>query len=78
MTQMARAKTRSKLYSANTTFPADSSRRYFMLIATTGTTSVAFGGGDGKIPVTEFYEPYVCPIGEISIETDGEFIVHMG
>lgn len=47
---------------------------------TVGTGTIEFGDGGGKIPLDTgaFYEPLVCPISKISIETTGTFIVNMG
>lgn len=80
MSPIMRLNTVSKEYTGNTILPADSTRGYFFIIMTDTAGTVEFGSGGGKIPLSagQFYEPYVSPIGEISIETTGSFVVHEG
>ena len=67
-------------HSGDTTFPQNTNRSYFFIVMTTGTGTIEFGGGGGKIPLEEgaHYNPPVCPTGEILVETTGDFVVHMG
>lgn len=80
MSPITRLNTVSTEYTGNTVLPANSNRGYFFIVMVGTAGTVAFGGGDGKIPLTAtgFYEPCVAPIGEISIETTGTFVVHEG
>lgn len=80
MSPITRLNTTSKEYTGNTVLAANSQRGYFFVVMTGNTGTVEFGGGGGKIPLTStgFYEPFVAPIGTISIETAGTFVVHEG
>jgi hypothetical protein len=72
--------TTSVEYTGNTVFPATANRAYFFIVMTVGSGTIEFGGGGGKIPLATGYvlEPQVCPLSEISIESTGTYIVHMG
>lgn len=77
---ITRLNTVSQEYTGNQTFPFDQDRGYLFIVMTSGTGTVEFGGGGGKIPLAEgaFYEPLVCPLSEISVETTGTFVIHTG
>ena len=77
---ITRLNTASKEYTGNTVLPADEGRGYLFIVMKGTAGTVSFGGGDGKIPLTAtgFYEPLVAPIGAVSIETTGTFVVHEG
>ncbi|QDP58697.1 MAG: hypothetical protein Tp125SUR00d2C35697761_32 [Prokaryotic dsDNA virus sp.] len=70
----------SREYTGNTTLPANQNRGYFYIVFTTGTGTVEFNKGGGLVPIAsgEHYEPYVAPIGEISVVTTGTFVVIEG
>lgn len=53
------------------TFPHNYKRQSFMLIAGTGTTTIAFGGGD-PVPIDKYIEPFYVPISELVIVTTGD------
>lgn len=74
---MKRINSVTKEYTTNVTFPFDQNRSYFMIVVTSGTAAIGFGGG-AKIPlaVGDHYAPYVCPISEIDITVSGAIIVH--
>ena len=75
-----RANLVSTTYTGNTTLPPNRNRSYFMLVMTTGTSTVEFGGGGGQLPLAAeaFYEPSVAPTSEVTITTVGTFIVIEG
>lgn len=61
----------SKTYGVGThTFPHNQHRPYMMLVAGSGNTTIAFGGGD-PVPVVGFIEPYHVPISELVVVTNG-------
>lgn len=74
-----RANTRSTEHTGNLVIPSAQNRSYFFIIQTSGTGTIEFGGGGGKIPLSEgtHYNPNVVPTDEISIETTGTFVVHI-
>jgi len=80
MSLLKRLNTVSKEYSGNQTFPANDHRGYFLIVMTSGQGTVEFGEGGGKMPLPPegYYEPTVTPLGEITIETTGTFVVHEG
>jgi hypothetical protein len=80
MSYIERLNTRSTEHTGDLVLPFDQDRGYFFIVMTTGTGTIEFGGGGGKIPLAEGYvlEPNVCPISEISIETVGTYVIHMG
>jgi len=80
MSPITRLNTVSKEYTGNTIFPPDKHRGFFFLVLTGTSGTVEFGQGGGKLPLAagDHYAPNVAPIGEISVETAGTFIVHMG
>ena len=60
----------SVAYTGNVTFPADSRRGYFMVVASGALATVELGRGGGKVPLElgGHYQPRVTPISEITIE----------
>jgi len=80
MSSIERLNTVSKSYSGNQTFPANNRRGYFLIVMTSGEGTIEFGEGGGKLPLPAegFYEPAVTPLGEITVETTGTFVVHEG
>lgn len=80
MSPIERLNTKSTEYTGNTVLPANKHRGYFFIIMVGTAGTVEFGDGGGKIPLTStgFYEPTVAPIGKITIETTGTFVVHEG
>ena len=75
-----RANLVSTAYSGTTTLPINRNRSYFMVVMTTGTSTVEFGGGGGLLPLAAaaFYEPTVAPTSEVTITTSGTFVVIEG
>ena len=64
-----------------TVIDANRDRSYFFVVATDAAATVRFGAdGTGDIPlaVGSHYEPYVCPTGEITITSTGNYIYVMG
>jgi hypothetical protein len=80
MSQLKRANIVSTEYTGNTTIVRNLNRSYFMVIMTSGTGTVEFGGGGGAVPLAAdtFYEPYVTPTSEIIVTTTGTFVVVEG
>ena len=80
MAHLQRVNTTSVEHTGDKTFPAKPNRSYFFIVMTSGTGTVEFNGGGGKIPLAtnQFYEPYVCPTGQIDVVTTGTFVVHEG
>lgn len=76
---MLRANSISIERTTNLVLPPNQNRRLFFIVQTVGTGTVEFGGGGGKIPLEEgmHYIPPCIPIGEISIETTGTYIIHV-
>lgn len=76
---ITRVNTRSTEHTGNLTIPYNQNRSMFFIVQTVGTGTIEFGGGGGKIPLTEgvHYNPNVVPTDEISIETTGTFVVHI-
>ena len=67
----------SKAYTGNTTLPAAVNRGYFFIVMTSGTATIELGQGGGTIPLIAdaFFEPYVAPIGEITITSAGTYTI---
>jgi len=80
MSRLHRLNIVSKEYTGNTTLPKKANRGYFMIVMTSGTGTIEFGGGGGQVPLTTtaYYEPYVTPTSEISIVTEGTFVLVEG
>lgn len=80
MSPLVRLNTQSQEYTGNTVLPFKRDRGYFFIVMTSGTGTVEFGGGGGKIPLAEgfHYAPSVAPLSEIFIETSGTYVVHRG
>lgn len=70
---LVRANLRSREETGNTVIPANRNRSYFFIVFTVGSGTIELGGGGGKIPIAQnaFYEPYIVPTSEISIESVG-------
>ena len=70
----------STAHTGNLVIPANNNRSYFMIVITSSTGTIEFGNGGGLLPLAQnqFYEPHVCPIGEISIVTAGTYVLIMG
>ncbi len=70
----------SNSYDGNLTLEANNNRSYFFIVMTGGTGTIAFGGGDGEIPLTDgaHYAPPVCPTGQIVVTATGSYVIHMG
>lgn len=79
MTVMAK-NTVSREYSGNKEFEPNNNRSYFFIVMTSGTGTIEFGKGGGKIPLAtgQHYAPPVCPTGWINIESRGVYVVHEG
>ena len=79
MTIMAK-NTVSTGHTGNLVLEANNNRSYFLITMLTVGGTIEFGGGGGLIPlaINQFYEPFVCPTGEISIVTTGTYVLHMG
>jgi hypothetical protein len=60
--------------------PRNSNRRYFFvrMIDAAGTLKLGKGTGELPLDIGMYYEPYVCPSGELEITTTGTYIVIMG
>lgn len=80
MSPITRLNIVSTEYTANTTLPANKHRGYFMVAATVGAATIELGAGGGKIPLPNgaVYEPNVCTIGEITVETTGTVVIATG
>lgn len=65
----------SKEYTGSYKFPHDKYRQALMIVNGAGVTTVAFGGGDGKVPVEGILEPDVVPTSAMVIETTGTFVL---
>ena len=80
MSRLHRLNIVSTEYTGNTTIPRNPNRGYFLIVMTEGTGTVEFGTGGGKVPLTadEYYEPYVTPTSEITVETLGKFVIVEG
>lgn len=72
--------TTSTEHTGNLILPANNNRGYFFVVMTSGSGTVEFNGGGGKIPLAQgiHYEPYVTPTGEVSIESTGTYVVCQG
>ena len=70
----------SREYTGTTTLSANPNRTYFYVIMTSGSGSVEFNNGGGQVPLAanSWYEPYICPISEITITTTGACTVVEG
>jgi hypothetical protein len=64
----------------NFAMPTKVNRGYFLIIMTSGTATIALGGGDGEIPIGEqqYYEPLVAPTGAITITSTGTYVIAEG
>ena len=81
-TALARVNTTSKEYTGTTVFDANLGRSYLFIVVLSGTATVAFGGGDGQVPlptIGSWYEPLIVPTGEFTVTTGDpadRFVVH--
>jgi len=75
---LTRVNSISREYTGNQTFPQNLSRSYFFIVMTSGTGTIEFGNGGGKIPLQEgfHYAPHIVPTTEITVETSGTFVIH--
>lgn len=73
---MYRGSMRTLVSTGTTTLKADAERVGFRVDMISDGT-VEFGDGGGKVPVKagSFYEPLVCPIGTITIESSGGYVI---
>lgn len=76
---ITRTNTRSTEHTGNLTIPPNQNRSMFFIVQTTGTGTIEFGGGGGKIPLAEgvHYIPPVVPTDEITIESTGTYVIHI-
>ena len=68
----------SKEYTGAKTITAHDNRGYLFIICTSGAISVAVGsGGTGGKPLASgaFWEPYIAPIGKLTITGTGTYTV---
>jgi hypothetical protein len=79
MSPILRKNTVSTAHTGNLVIEADRNRGYFFIVAQ-GDLTMEFGGGGGEIPLKEgqHYCPYVCPIGEIKVNSGNSYVIHMG
>lgn len=70
----------SKGGTGNLIIPANRDRSYFVVFMTSASGTVKLGKGSGEVPIVNggFYEPYICPTGEIEITTTGTYVVVLG
>jgi hypothetical protein len=76
---LTRLNTSSKEYTTAKTWPANDGRGYLFITVISGSVTVAFGGGDGEIPIAAgaFYEPSVTPTSAFTITpTAAVYVVH--
>ena len=72
-----KANYRSIEISGATTFEPDTTRNYFMVVASGGNTDVAFGVGGANITVAaaDILEPNVVPTGTVTVTPTSTAIV---
>lgn len=78
---VARVNSRSTEHTGNLVLGKNPNRTYFFITFTSGSGTIEFGGGGGKIPLGTgyHYNPNVAPTSEISIETaGGTYVIHEG
>lgn len=77
MSGLAKLNIVSRAYSGNTTLPRTTNRGYFFIVMITGTATIEFGEGGGKIPLAAdaFLEPYIAPTSKIDIVSAGTYVI---
>lgn len=70
----------SQAGTGNLIIPANRDRSHFAIFMTSLSGTIKLGKGDGAIPLSNdsWYEPSVCPTGEIEITTTGTYVIVMG
>ncbi len=67
----------SKSFTGAKNFRTEQDRECLQIVCTSGTISVGFHGGDGKIPLVAggVLEPYVTPSSSIEITGTGSYTI---
>lgn len=76
---LTRVNTRSTEHTGNLIIPFNQNRSMFFIVQITGTGTIEFGNGGGKIPLDTgvHYIPPIVPIDEITIESTGTYVIHI-
>ena len=76
---ITRVNSRTTTHTGNLTLPANQNRSLFEIYQTTGSSTIEFGNGGGKIPLATggSYLPQTAPTGEVTIETTGTYVLHL-